>query len=210
MLGSISKLMPGSSPLDSGALREGVRSAYSRAAQQPRAKHPFPVGRDFAVSLGYPEEVLADIPGVALEAFVGVSNVSVFAEIPQGSSVLDIGCGAGLDALITAGKTGKSGKVVGLDFSEEMLRRARQAARAADVEGIAEFQCAAAEAIPLPDGAVDIVLVNGIFNLNPYREQVIKEIARVLRDGGVLYGAELVFTEPVDAKQVCRLDDWFA
>ncbi len=83
-------------------LREGVREAYSEAARKPQDEHPFPVGREFAESLGYPPDLLAGLPAVAVEAFSGVSNVSVFAEIPSGATVLDLGCGAGLDSLIAA------------------------------------------------------------------------------------------------------------
>ena len=69
----------------------GVRNAYSRAAEVPGAEHPFPVGRDFAESVGYPLELLDRLPDLAVEAFAGVSNLSLSAEIPVGSRVLDIG-----------------------------------------------------------------------------------------------------------------------
>src|SRR6266851_2483145 len=106
-------------------LCEAVRSAYSSAARQPGGAHPFPVGRELAASLGYPPELLDSIPSVAVEAFAGVSNVAVVAEIPAGARVLDLGCGAGLDALIAAGRVGARGRVLGVDFSEAMLARAR-------------------------------------------------------------------------------------
>src|SRR5947209_16392969 len=84
-------------------LRSRVRDAYSAAAERPRDEHPFSVGRQFAESLGYPQEILSTLPQDCAEAFSGVSNVSVLAEIPKGSPVLDLGCGAGLDSLIAAG-----------------------------------------------------------------------------------------------------------
>src|SRR5574341_871346 len=108
-------------------LREGVRQAYSAAAENPQAKHPFPVGRQFAESLGYAPDALAGIPAAAVDTFAGVSNVAVFAEIPPGATVLDRGCGAGLDSLIAARRVGPAGLVIGVDFSEAMLHRARQA-----------------------------------------------------------------------------------
>ncbi len=70
-------------------LREMVRSAYSSAADQPEEKHAFPVGRAFAESIGYPADLLASLPSVACDAFAGVSNVSLFAELPAGATVLD-------------------------------------------------------------------------------------------------------------------------
>lgn len=104
-------------------LRHGVRQAYSAVADNPQAEHPFPVGRQFAESLGYSPGVLADLPAAAVEAFAGVSNVAVFADIPEGATVLDLGCGAGLDSLIAAGRVGPAGRVLGIDFSESMLTR---------------------------------------------------------------------------------------
>ena len=109
-------------------LCEAVRNAYSSAARQPEGTHPFPVGREFAASLGYPPGLLDSSPSVAVEAFAGVSNVAVFADIPEGANVLDLGCGAGLDALIAAGRVGARGRVIGVDFSEAMLARVRRAA----------------------------------------------------------------------------------
>src|SRR5690606_7158335 len=108
------------------------------------------------------------------------SNVSVFAEIPAGATVLDLGCGAGLDALIAAGRTGPAGRVVGLDFSPPMLARARQAAAEAGTTQ-AHFIMSVAEALPLPGASVDVALVNGLFNLNLARGQILRELARVLR-----------------------------
>ena len=191
-------------------LRSGVREVYSATSRLPGGKHPFPVGRKFAENIGYPADLLDTVPAIAWEAFVGVSNVAVFAAIPQGATVLDIGCGAGLDSIIAARRVGAGGKVTGVDFSEDMLKRARQAVKKIAIEAQVEFYCAAAEELPMKDGSIDIILVNGIFNLNPKRDQVFSELSRVVKAGGKVYAAEMVFTEPVKTKQVCRLDDWFS
>src|SRR5688572_22253609 len=90
-------------------LREGVHRAYSAAAENPQAEHPFPVGRQFAESLGYPPHSLAGLPAAAVEAFAGVSNVAIFAEIPPSATGLDLGCGAGLDTLLAAQRVGPAG-----------------------------------------------------------------------------------------------------
>jgi SAM-dependent methyltransferase len=109
-------------------LRDKVWTAYSTAAEKPQEEHAFPVGRAFAESLGYPADLLDQLPAVASDAFAGVSNVSTFAEIPSGATILDLGCGAGLDALIAGRRVGPAGKVIAVDFSTAMLTRARQAA----------------------------------------------------------------------------------
>ncbi len=190
-------------------LRDKVRMAYSAAAERPQDEHAFPVGQRLAESLGYPEDLLIGLPSVSVDAFSGVSNVAVFAEIPEGVTVLDLGCGAGLDSLIAAGRTGPKGRVIGVDFSEAMLARARQAAKEAGVDNV-EFHQASAEELPLEDGLIDVALVNGIFNLNPVRDAIFKELARVVRRGGAVYAAELILREPLPPEVLDSEDEWFA
>lgn len=108
-------------------LRAKVNGAYSAAATRPEQKHPFPMGRELAENLQYPSEVLDDVPPLSVEAFSGVSNVSLFADLPAGATVLDLGCGAGMDSIIAARRVGPTGRVIGIDFSEAMLIRARAA-----------------------------------------------------------------------------------
>jgi SAM-dependent methyltransferase len=133
-------------------LRQGVHRAYSAAAENPQGEHPFPVGWSFAESLGYAAEALTGIPAIAVEAFAGVSNVAVFAEIRPGAAVLDLGCGAGLDSLIAARRVGPTGQVIGLDFSTAMLQRARQATVEAGIHNV-EFRQGEAEKISLDDAS---------------------------------------------------------
>jgi SAM-dependent methyltransferase len=190
-------------------LRAGVRRAYSAAADNPQGDHPFPVGRQLAENLGYPPEWLAGWPAVAVEAFAGVSNVAIFADIPAGATVLDLGCGAGLDSLIAAKRVGPAGRVIGLDFSEPMLARARQAAAEAGLTNV-EFRQADAETLLLGDASIDAALVNGIFNLNPARDLIFGELARVVRPGGAVYGAEIILREPLPPEEQAGETNWFA
>src|SRR6266852_7579731 len=92
-------------------LRSAVQTAYSLAAGRPAEKHAFPVGRILAERLGYPADLLDTLPLAAVEAFAGVSNIAVSAMIPAGAHVLDLGCGAGLDSVILAGRVGPTGQV---------------------------------------------------------------------------------------------------
>jgi arsenite methyltransferase len=190
-------------------IRAGVQRAYSAAAANPQAGHPFPVGRQFAESLGYSLEMLAGIPAAAIDAFAGVSNVAVFAEIPPDATVLDLGCGAGLDSLIAAQRVGSTGKIIGVDFSKAMLVRARQAAVEAGLNNV-EFRQADAENLPLVNGSIDVVLVNGIFNLNLARDHIFRELARVVRPGGAVYAAELILREPLPPETQASEANWFA
>lgn len=190
------------------ALREGVRNAYSAAALEPEARHPFPVGKAFAASLGYPEELLGEAPAHAVASFAGVANVSCFAPLTSGMRVLDLGCGSGLDTFIAARRVGVDGTAVAVDFSLEMLLRARQAASGSGERFL--FLQASADRLPLPDASIDAALVNGIFNLNPDRDPVFRELARVLRPGATLAGAELILKEPVAVPENPSPDSWFS
>jgi len=194
---------------DSVQLRNAVHTAYSSAAERPSQRHAFPVGRVLAERLGYPADLLDALPLVAVEAFAGVSTLALSAPIPADALVLDLGCGAGLDSLILARRVGPTGRVTGIDFSEAMLTRARHAA-AEDGVDIVAFHQGDAERLPLDDGSVDVALVNGIFNLNPARADIFRELARVVRPGGHVYVAELVLQEAVTKPDHFTEAEWFA
>ena len=193
---------------DSLQLRNAVHTAYSAAAERPTQKHAFPVGRVLAERLGYPADLLDALPSVAVEAFAGVSNLAVSTAVPTGARVLDLGCGAGLDSLILAKRVEPIGRVVAIDFSEAMLTRARQAAAEAGVN--VTFHQADAERLPLDDASVDVAIVNGIFNLNPARSEIFRELARVVRPDGNVYSAELVLQEAVTKPDHFTEAEWFA
>lgn len=198
--------MTGTNRID---LRDKVRMAYSAAAEMPGEKHAFPMGRAFAESLGYPADLLDRLPAVASDAFAGVSNVSVFAEISSGATVLDLGCGAGLDALIAVRRVGPAGKVIAVDFSTAMLARARQAVAEAGASNI-ELREADAEQLPIADQEIDVAMVNGIFNLNPSRDAIFRELARVVRHGGTVFAAELILSRPLPPEVRASETNWFA
>jgi arsenite methyltransferase len=111
--------------------------------------------------------------------------------------VLDVGCGSGLDALAIGPRVRR---VIGLDFSAEMLARASAHLDAVQAE---------AERMPFADGCFDAALVNGIFNLNPRREEIFAELARVVRPGGRVWGAELILEGALDEEARSRAS-WFA
>ena len=189
-------------------LRDKVNAAYSAVAAHPEQKHPFPIGRELAENLEYPSEVLDDLPHSSVEAFAGVSNVSLFAELPAGATVLDLGCGAGMDSIIAARRVGPAGRVIGIDFSEAMLARARAAKEMANLAHL-QFQQGDAERLPLADESIDVALVNGIFNLNPKRQAIFSELARVLRPHARAYVAELILAAPPEGDHASE-SNWFA
>ncbi len=195
--------------MDPEKTRTAVREAYSKAARKPRGSHPFPVGKRFAKSVGYPAALLKTIPRLSFESFSGVSNVSLFSEIGDAMTVLDLGCGAGLDAIVASRRVGAGGRVVGVDFSPDMVLKAR---RAVDEDGAdnLEVVVAGGECLPLHTGSIDLVLVNGIFNLNPWREQIFRELARVVKTGGTVWSAEIILRAPLPEAHRRSEAAWFA
>lgn len=191
------------------SLRDSVREAYSRAAADPTAKHPFPVGEQFALSLGYPRDLLEAIPQAAIGGFAGVSNVSLFADLEDAATVVDLGCGSGLDSLTAARRLGPRGRVLGFDFSSEMLGRAASALRELGLANVL-FLRSAVEHLPLADASVDRALVNGIFNLNPFRDRIFRELARILKPGGAVFGAELILQAPLPDSFRAGAANWFS
>ncbi|HLB48148.1 MAG TPA: methyltransferase domain-containing protein [Anaerolineales bacterium] len=204
-----------------GFLRAAVAEQYGRVATQPEGQHPFPVGRAFAERLGYPPDVLDSLPRSAVDAFAGISCPLSCANLQPGETVLDLGCGAGMDTILMARQVGTAGWVYGLDLSAEMLECARANIAIAGLDNVT-FYHAPAENVPLEDGSVDVVIVNGIFNLCPVKEMVADEACRVLRSSGRLLVSEIVLRELDESEPVgatCNLgsgllagktlDDWF-
>jgi arsenite methyltransferase len=138
----------------------------------------------------YSPDELAEVPRSAVEGALGVGNHLRFAEIESGETVLDLGCGAGIDSILAARRTGPTGRVVALDFLPEMLERTATAAAEAGLENVETLE-ADMEAIPLPDASVDHIISNGVINLSPRKRRTLAECARVLRPGGKLSLADL-------------------
>lgn len=142
-----------------------------------------------ACSLYTPEE-LALVPASAVDRALGVANHLRHAEIEPGETILDLGCGAGIDTILAARRTGPEGRVLALDFLPQMLARTAEAAAEAGLANVETIE-GEIEAIPLPDASVDHIVSNGVINLAPRKARVLAECARVLRPGGRLTVSDL-------------------
>jgi arsenite methyltransferase len=166
--------------MHSAETKELVRSAYATVDGSSEA---------VACKL-YSAEELAQVPRTAVEGALGVANHLRYAAIEPGETVLDVGCGAGIDSILAARQTGPAGRVLALDFLPEMLERTAAAAAEAGLENVEPLE-GDMEAIPLPDGTVNHVISNGVINLAPRKSRVLAECARVLRPGGRLTVSDL-------------------
>lgn len=138
----------------------------------------------------YSAQELAQVPRSAIEGALGVGNHLRFAEIEEGETILDLGCGVGIDSVLAARRTGPTGRVLALDFLLEMLERTSEVAAEAALGNIETLE-AEMEAIPLPDESVDHVISNGVINLSARKRRVLAECARVLRRRGKLSLSDL-------------------
>lgn len=195
--------------VDAEALREQVRRKYGEVATNPGGKYHFHTGRYLAARLGYDAAVAAEFPDEAVESFAGVANPFSLRPLGRGERVVDIGSGGGFDSFIAARQVGPDGKVIGIDMTEEMLRKARATAERFGFSNL-EFRAGLAEAVPLDDNWADVVVSNGVINLCADKRRVFAEIFRVLRPGGWLQFADIANGKPVPESALQNIDLWTA
>jgi SAM-dependent methyltransferase len=145
--------------------------------------------------LGYGESELAAVPPEA-DLGLGCGAPVGHLALKAGETVLDLGSGPGLDALVAAKQVGPTGRVIGVDMTPEMLDRARSVAARAGA-GHVEFRQGRLEALPVEDASVDAVTSNCVINLVPDKAAVFREVARVLRPGGRVVVADIVLERPL-------------
>ena len=142
------------------------------------------------------------------ESFTGAGNPQPYVHPRPGEIVLDLGSGAGLDLYFYATAVGSEGKVYGLDFSDAMINKARDNMDAIGIQNV-QFLNAPTDAIPLPDASVDLVAANGVYNLSPDKDAVMREVCRVLKHGGRTVFAEIVLKSPLPEEIRDDISDWF-
>ena len=193
--------------VDTEELQVKVREIYRLVAEQPNGAYHFEMGRPLAERLGYPTDMLDRLPAGSVESFAGVGYFFDLARLIEGERVIDLGSGSGMDAFAAAHLVGRSGQVLGVDFTVEQLNKARRLAASAGL-GQVEFREARIERLPADDGSLDCVLSNGVINLSPNKERVFAEAARVLRPGGRLAIADIVTEQPLTDAIVGNADLW--
>ncbi|MGH7167104.1 MAG: arsenite methyltransferase, partial [Nitrospiraceae bacterium] len=169
--------------------------------EQPRRDH------DPITSNHYAAEETADLPAEAIAASLGCGNPTALARLNPGETVLDLGFGGGIDVLLSARRVGPTGKVYGLDMTDEMLDLARENQRKAGLRNV-EFLKGDIEQIPLPDDSVDVIISNCVINLAADKDRVLAEAFRVLKPGGRFAVSDIVVRGPVPAEIRLSVELW--
>jgi arsenite methyltransferase len=188
-------------------LRDEVSREYTDVARDPERGFHFNTGRVALATNGYDEQWLEGLSEDVIASFAGTGNPFAMGMPGEGEYVVDIGSGAGLDALIAAQAVGPAGHVIGVEMTEAMLDKARAGVVEAGLDTV-EYRTGFSESLPVSDGWADLVISNGSVNLSPDKSLVFGEIYRVLRPGGRIQIADITVETPVPEAAKRDIDLW--
>jgi len=180
-------------------IKDIVKKHYSKIATTsenccPSCGNSQPSNEDIAKSIGYSDHEISSAPDANLG--LGCGNPTAMASIREGDTVLDLGSGAGFDCFLAAKKVGKSGRVIGVDFSKEMIKKAEANSKKLGHKSV-KFLFGDIEDLPVESSSVDIIISNCVINLAPDKSKVFAEAYRALKVGGKMFVSDIVLLEDI-------------
>jgi arsenite methyltransferase len=194
-------------PTDKKKIEESIREKYGKVALSPKGLFRYPTGLEALKALGYDPDILQFLPQTVSASYCGVGNPFSLGPLGEGESVLDTGCGAGVDTIVAGVKVGSSGRAVGVDIVSEMLGKARENLAVSSLENVT-FINSSAERLPFPDESFDVVISNGAFNLVVDKAQALGEAYRTLKPGGRLMIADQVLVGGQPGNKGSMVESW--
>lgn len=192
---------------DKERIRTAVKKKYHAVSSSAEGYFKYPVGMAGARLLGYDKSIVEDIPTEIMRSFCGVGNPFAIDRVEKGSTVLDIGCGAGFDLLVASQLVGPNGKVVGVDLTKEMVDTAHANLDAMEI-GNYEIHHISSEQLPFANNSFDVVISNGVINLSPDKPRIFAEIYRVLKKGGRLQFADIILEKELPPHLIASVESW--
>ncbi|MFZ0613422.1 MAG: methyltransferase domain-containing protein [Desulfobacterales bacterium] len=189
-------------------IQAGIRDKYAKVAVSTEGQFKYPTGRAGLEQLNYDATLIADLPEAVAGSFCGVGNPFSLGDIPAGSHLLDIGCGAGVDALFAAKLVRPAGRVVGIDITPEMIERAEANKKKVGAENVV-FQLDRVQDLTGLDERFDVVTSNGALNLIPEKKEVMEAVFRLLKPGGRFFVADQFLVGPTPKDMQARIRSWF-